>query len=128
MKHSEAKCNPVGWRGFVGVALLVLAALPTLAQAAFPPLTIVTVRSPIPRGGQGLVTAQTTPYTYCVIRVIYRSGESHARGLEPKFADSRGRVSWTWKVGTRTTPGAWPIIIECGRGDITRVRTSFEVI
>jgi hypothetical protein len=25
-----------------------------------------------------------------------------------------GRISWTWTVETRTTPGRWPIDIACG--------------
>lgn len=63
----------------------------------------------------------------CSISVLYKSGPSHAAGLVSRTADGQGRVSWTWKVGTRTTPGFLPIVIACGQTDITRVRTSFEV-
>jgi hypothetical protein len=24
-------------------------------------------------------------------------------------------VSWSWKVGTSTTPGTWPIYIDCSK-------------
>jgi len=34
-------------------------------------------------------------------------------------------VSWTWKVGARTTPGRWPIVVSCGRAGT--LRTSFVV-
>jgi hypothetical protein len=108
----------------VAVATL---AVPTPAPAEFPPVKFVSVRSPVPHGGLGLVTIQTKPQTLCTITVTYKSGPSKAAGLIPKTADGQGRITWTWKVGTRTTPGVWPITVECGQGDITRVRTSFEV-
>ncbi len=47
--------------------------------------------------------------------VIYKSGPSTAAGLGPKTAGGDGVVSWTWKVGTRTTTGTWPININCNR-------------
>jgi len=46
--------------------------------------------------------------------VRYKSGPSKAQGLGPKTADAGGDVSWSWKVGTNTTPGAWPVTITCG--------------
>jgi hypothetical protein len=30
-----------------------------------------------------------------------------------KRANATGALSWSWKVGTRTTPGSWPVIISC---------------
>lgn len=100
----------------------------SLVQAAFPPITILSVRSPVPRGGMGFVAVRTSPNTPCSITVFYRSGPSRATGLEAKTSDGQGRVSWTWKVGTRTTPGTWPIRIECGSDELTRVETEFRVI
>ena len=47
----------------------------------------------------------------CHITVYYKSGPSEAQGLHPKQADGNGNCSWTWKVGTRTTPGNWLIVI-----------------
>lgn len=112
----------------LGVALLLITTLPTAGvTAAFPPVKFLSIRSPVPRGGQGAVTIQTTPRTPCTITVFYRSGPSRASGLEPKLADASGRAVWTWKVGTRTTPGVWRIRVECGRADITRVEAEFEV-
>jgi len=46
---------------------------------------------------------------------MYKSGPSHAAGLVPKVAAADGTVSWTWKVGTRTTPGAWPITVTASK-------------
>lgn len=109
------------------LAAVVMLAVSTPASARFPPVKFVSVRSPVPHGGMGLVTIQTTPQTFCTITVTYKSGPSRAAGLVPKTSDNQGRITWTWKVGTRTTPGTWPITVECGQGDITRLRTSFEV-
>lgn len=114
------------------LALLVVfslaAVLPSVASAAFPPVKFVSVSSPVPRGGTATVTIQTRARTPCVITVFYRSGPSKAAGLIPKMADEHGRITWTWKVGTRTTPGNWLIRVECGEEDITRIETEFTVI
>ncbi len=114
-------------RAVASLILVVVLVLPAIANPDFPPVKFVTVRSPVPHGGQALVTIQTRPATYCAIAVIYKSGSSKAAGLDPQTSDAGGKITWTWKVGTRTTPGTWPIIVECGRNDITRVRTTFEV-
>ena len=61
----------------------------------------------------------------CSITVYYKTTISHAKGLYPK-RPIRGRVSWTWLVGTRTTPGRWPIYVRCGAAG--SLRTSFRVV
>lgn len=110
------------------LVLVFVAALPAAASTAFPPVKFVTVSSPVSRGGTASVTIQTLVGTPCVITVFYRSGPSRSSGLFPKTAGRRGRITWTWKVGTRTTPGRWPIRVECGSDEITRVETEFTVI
>jgi hypothetical protein len=84
----------------------------------------VSVTSPVPHGANATVVVQTASGAQCSITVIYKSGPSEAQGLVPKQADSNGRVSWSWKVGTRTTPGEWPIIVTCGGQTI---QTTFRV-
>ncbi len=116
-------CVPI-----LGIIIAVSLLAPGVVHAEFPPVKFVAVHSPVPHGGEGLVTIRTNPGTYCSITVIYRSGPSRAAGLGPQTAGQDGNITWTWKVGTRTTPGSWPIVVECGRGEITRVKTSFEVI
>lgn len=56
---------------------------------------------------------QTTVGAACSIIVNYKSGPSHAKGLQPQQADAGGDVAWSWFVGTNTTPGIWPIDITC---------------
>lgn len=117
------------FRAPLGIVIIIISLMaPGVVLAAFPPVQFVAVRSPVPHGGQGLVGIHTSSTTYCTITVVYKSGPSHATGLEPRISDSKGNIAWVWKIGTRTTPGIWPIIVECGRGEITRIRTTFEVI
>lgn len=91
-------------------------------QAAAPEVT----KEPgtVPAGATASVSVRTKPGDTCSITVIYKSGASTAQGLVTKQANDAGAVSWSWKVGTRTTPGTWPVIITCGSGT---VRTSVTV-
>lgn len=74
-----------------------------------------------------MVTILTNPRVICSIAVFYKSGRSRAAGLGPKTADDHGLITWTWMIGTRTTPGEWPIVVECGKEKVTRLQTSFVV-
>src|SRR5439155_25739683 len=76
---------------------------------------ITSLTSPIAHGAYATLGAQTGPSAYCTIVVEYKSGPSTAAGLGPKTASASGAVSWTWKVGTRTTPGSWPVTVTCSR-------------
>jgi hypothetical protein len=102
----------------IGAVILVLL-LPAAASAR---VRLARVTSPISHGSYAALTVVVSPAATCAIAVYYKSGPSHAAGLYPK----RGaRISWTWKVGTRTTPGRWPIIVSCGASG--SLRTSFVV-
>lgn len=68
------------------------------------------------------VEAEVKRPATCSITVYYKSGPSVAAGLYPKRGS---RISWTWKVGTRTTPGRWSIVVSCGSAGT--LRTSFVV-
>jgi hypothetical protein len=98
------------------------------ARAADLLITLIAVTSPAALFSDATLTISTTPGANCSIVVHYKSGPSRAKGLIPKVANSSGRVSWTWRVGSNTTPGRWPIVVTCeqnmGRGEL---RTSFEV-
>ena len=74
-------------------------------------LQIVSVTSPVRPGASATLRAKTVPQAQCTIAVYYKTGKSTAQGLYPKQADSNGNVSWTWKVGTRTTPGSWRVVV-----------------
>jgi hypothetical protein len=102
-----------------GVAVLVI---PSAAAAAR--VRLVHVTSPIDHGAYATLTALVSTSTTCSITVNYKSGPSHAAGLYAKRTVS-GRVTWTWKVGTNTTPGRWGIVVSCGRAG--SLDTSFVV-
>lgn len=51
------------------------------------------------------------PNTLYSITVYVRSGASGAKGLEPKYSDETGYVSWSWWVGSSATPGTYKIVI-----------------
>jgi hypothetical protein len=103
------------------VALLAALAIPATAAAR---VRLISVTSPIGAGSYARLTASVSPSRTCSITVEYKSGPSHAAGLYPKRPVG-GRVSWTWKVGTRTTPGRWPIVVSCGSAGT--LHTSFVV-
>ena len=62
-------------------------------------------------GENAHISVTGKPNTEYSIIVDYPSGHSEAEGLYNKTSDSKGVVSWTWEVGTRTTPGTYPITI-----------------
>jgi hypothetical protein len=66
------------------------------------------------RGQNATLSIRTTPNTICSITVNYKSRPATGPGLEDKTSDDAGNVSWTWKVGLRTTLGQWPIAVVCG--------------
>lgn len=77
---------------------------------------ITSLTSPITRGAFATLVARTKAGASCTIVVRYKSGPSKAAGLGPKTASSSGSVSWTWKVGSRTTVGSWPVTATCSAG------------
>jgi hypothetical protein len=106
------------------VLVLITGATLALPSAAAARVRLLQVSSPIRAGAYATITASVTPSATCSVVVNYKSGPSHAAGLYAKRSTA-GRVSWTWKVGTRTTPGRWGIVVSCGRAG--SLDTSFLV-
>jgi outer membrane biosynthesis protein TonB len=89
---------------------------------------ITSVTSPAYRNSYATLTARTHAAARCSIEVDYASGSSTAAGLVDKTASSSGAVSWTWKVGGRTTKGTWPIYVNCTwKGQSADAQTTFRV-
>jgi micrococcal nuclease len=88
-------------------------------------LTFTSLTSPIHRGSYATATVKTKPGAYCTIVVEYKSGPATAAGLGPKSASSTGVASWTWKVGTRTTLGSWPVTVTCSSGGLSKSVTKY---
>jgi hypothetical protein len=92
-------------------------------------LAFTSLTSPAARGSNATATVRTAPGAYCTIVVTYKSGPSKAAGLTPKNADGSGVASWTWKVGTRTTLGSWPVKVACSSGGLNKSVTKyFQVV
>jgi hypothetical protein len=111
---------------FAAALMVIAAAAVAGAVTAAPSLArLVRVSSPVPRGEYATLIARVIPRRLCSIAVTYKDGrQSTAKGLYSK-RPRNGRVSWTWKVGTRTTPGRWYIRVACGSAG--SFRTSFVV-
>jgi hypothetical protein len=105
--------------------VVVMAVLGALAAAVPAQASVRLIHRPVGSpGSYATLTAAVTPRgVTCSIVVHYLSGPSRAQGLYPKRATSR--VSWVWKIGTRTTPGRWPVVVSCGRAGT--LRTSIRV-
>lgn len=82
-------------------------------------ITIVASTLSVSPGDYAMVEIHTKPRAHGTIEVDYESGPSRANGLYPQTADSAGDITWTWKVGTRTTPGSWPVVIDAGGKTLT---------
>ncbi len=114
--------------------VLALCALSCTTTTPPPPLQehlsvkLISVKSPVSPGNAASITIKTAPSAECTITVTYKSGPSQAQGLDPKTADNEGIVSWAWIVGTRTTPGEWPIRVTCSAGsEQSTLETLFSV-
>jgi len=79
---------------------------------------LVNLTSPVNAGANATITVLTLAGSTCSIVVTYKSGPSTAQGLDSKLATSNGICSWTWLVGTNTTPGTLTIVVTTG--DIRR--------
>jgi hypothetical protein len=116
--------------GGVSMRVLVVAVVAALALAlpisASASVRLVSVTSPIRAGSTATLVVKVSTRATCSITVEYKSGPSVAQGLYPKRVTAAGRVGWSWKVGTRTTPGRWPIVVSCGRAGT--LRASFLVL
>jgi hypothetical protein len=100
----------------LALALGLVLALTPLVSAQQLQIKLVSLSSPVSPGDDATIAVQTAPNASCLITVRYKSGPSKASGLVPKTSDSKGNVSWTWRVGSRTTPGKWPITVTCSSG------------
>lgn len=72
---------------------------------------IVSFTETVNQGEKATVCIKGKPGAEYTITVYYKSGPATASGLEPAVADADGYVTWTWKVGGRTTPGTYEIVI-----------------
>ena len=101
---------------------------PTSEQPSELFINVVSLTSPIAPGGTSRLTINTIPGAACTITVYYKSGASQAAGLGSQTAGENGDVTWSWKVGSRTTPGIWSIVVSSDlNGQSKSIEIPFEV-
>lgn len=81
-------------------------------------LVILSYPSTVSRNEIVALKAQGKPNTIYTIEVYYKE-PSNANGLGSKTSDSNGYVSWTWKIGGRTSFGTFSIVVYGGDESIT---------
>jgi hypothetical protein len=114
---------------FLVFAFLTFLTVAPVACTQQTEVTLVTLTSPVLHGNEARLTIKTAPKAKCHITVQYKAGPIKAQGLVPKPADRQGRVSWTWRVGAKITPGSWPITVTCSSGGQKgSLKTSLEVL
>jgi hypothetical protein len=96
--------------GFVAVAGLALALV--LASGASAAVRKTSFTAKVAAGDSASLTVAVAPRARCTIKVVYSTGPSRAAGLHAK---SGGKIAWTWRVGSNTKPGLWPVTVDCGR-------------
>lgn len=74
--------------------------------------------NPVRPGRKATLVIRTTPGSTVDLSILYKSGLSQAKHLGSATADSTGRVSWTWHVSGRTTPGQWSLQVSNPEGAV----------
>ena len=74
-------------------------------------IELVSLTDYVSPGETAHIQIKSTPNTEHEISVTYSSGTSTAEGLYNKYSNSNGYVEWSWKVGTNTSEGSYPISI-----------------
>lgn len=103
------------------VVSLALATALIVPSAAAAKVRLLSLTAPAHPGAHATLVAAVSPAATCSITVLYKSGSSHAHGLTARRSVA-GKVSWTWMVGTNTTPGNWLVYVDCGRAGILRTK------
>jgi hypothetical protein len=105
-------------------------ASPTTAAASGGALRVRITRlaSPISRGAEASLGASTLAGAACTITVEYKSGPSKAAGLGPETASASGALLWSWRVGSKTTPGTWPVTVRCTAGSRSASATAYLTV
>ena len=89
-------------------------------------IVVIDYTDVVGRGERASIKIQGEPNTAYTCNVEYKSGLSTAEGLGEKQSDAEGYVSWSWKVGSKTSLDYKPTIMISGGGD--SISVSFEVV
>jgi hypothetical protein len=85
---------------------------------------VTSIIDPISHGATEHLTASTSPSTNCTLSITLPSGAtSTSSGLGSATSDSSGQVSWTWTIGSNTSPGSAQAHLSCGGSQVLRTFT-----
>jgi hypothetical protein len=101
------------------VVVVVAAAALVLTGLASAAVRKVAFTSPVAAGDQASLTVTVSPKAHCTIKVVYDTTVSHARGLGAKTGS---RITWSWKVGSSTHAGRWPVTVNCNKSGTLSLR------
>jgi hypothetical protein len=85
------------------------------------PVEVTKVTETVSPGATASITAHTNAGASCGIGVLYDSGESTAKGLDPKKSNAKGDVTWKWLVGRKTNPQTVLVTVWCEKNGRTGV-------
>jgi hypothetical protein len=76
-------------------------------------VAVETLTSPVARGTEASINAETNAGSTCSIEVSYNGVRNTSTDLAPKVANSYGNVNWNWTIGGTAPVGNWPIKVMC---------------
>lgn len=88
------------------------------AAATNQKLTVTSAPGTVSKGSTASISIKGKPTTRYSIAVHYSSSVSKASGLEAKTSDANGNVTWSWKIGAKTKPGTYDVIISDGTDEV----------
>lgn len=98
-------------RLLIVVTVLVLSGI--LVSSALAQVRVMKHPGRVAAGHRASVTVAVSPTGgRCTIAVYYSTAPSRAAGLGAKRGIS---ITWTWRIGSNTKHGTWPVRIDCGK-------------
>lgn len=88
-------------------------------------LSFTSFPSSVSRNSTATVSIHGQPNTDYSITVYYKSGAASADGLETKTSDANGNVTWSWKIGAKTSTSYQPSVTVSGGGE--KITAKFTV-
>jgi hypothetical protein len=91
-----------------------------------PPMNLDGTKSTlsVARKAEATLAVATAPLVNCTMTIGYTSRIKTLKGI----ADSKGNMSWTWKVETGVNPGIYPLIVTIITGSGEQEKATFDII
>lgn len=79
-------------------------------------ISVISSSTVIKRGYNGRLSIRGKPVTSYTIIATYQEGNRILTSRRTGTTDKNGLLEWSWRVGKKTSPGTYPLIIT-GGGD-----------